>query len=141
MGKGFFANLAARKDVKRNLEETFLYDKLDRLTEVRLNGSLLGATAYDAYGRMLDKSSDGQAVFDKADYSGAKLHALKAASVQDGLLPSSQQSVTYTMFDKVSSITQDDKTLTYRYGYDHQRITSTLAGNDIFKKKTYVGNS
>lgn len=140
-----FANLASRKDNRTNMTENFTYDGLNRLTEIWLNGKQLGGMTYDMHGHILGKQSDGRTVFSGAVYAQeafeSKPHALRGARMYSIPFPTEQQSISYTMFDKVSSITQDDKTPTYRYGYDHQRITSTLAGNDIFKKKTYVGNS
>ena len=136
-----FANLAARKDERNGMEECFTYDGLNRLTEIRLNGKLLGRMGYDAYGRILDKQADGRTVFGGADYSGVKPHAVKSATVQGNPFPMEQQDITYTMFDKVGTIAQGDQTLSYRYGYDHERIMMTRTDGEGMKTdKIYVGN-
>jgi RHS repeat-associated protein len=141
-----FANLAARKDNKRNLEETFTYDHLNRLTDIWLNDVHTGHMAYDALGRMTDKRTDGRNVFSAAqhDYVGPdgrlRPHAVSSAETGDGFPQAGIQSIDYTMFDKVSSIGHGDKTLTYRYGYDHERIMMVRTDNDFFVSKTYVDN-
>ena len=143
-----FANLAARKDNKRNLEETFTYDHLNRLTDIWLNDVHTGHMAYDALGRMTDKQSDGQQVFASAqhDYIGPdgqlRPHAISSATVEGNPFPTEQQDITYTMFDKVGTITQPYNnglyTLSYAYGYNHQRrrIVENY-GNAVFRKKIY----
>ena len=141
-----FANLAARKDNKRNLKETFTYDHLNRLTDIWLNNAPTGHMAYDALGRMTDKRTDGRNVFSAAqhDYVGPdgrlRPHAVSSAETGDGFPQAGIQSIDYTMFDKVSSIGHGDKTLTYRYGYDHERIMMVRTDNDFFVSKTYVDN-
>ncbi len=55
--------------------------------------------------------------------------------------PSESQSITYTMFDKVKTITQDNRELTYDYGYDHQRIKMEESINGTTTvEKDYYGN-
>ena len=56
-----FGNLAARKDWKRNMEETFSYDDMNRLTGITLKRpsgqDLHCAVTYDALGRMTSKQA------------------------------------------------------------------------------------
>ena len=56
-----FGNLAARKDWKTNMEETFTYDDMNRLTGITLKRpsgqDLLCAVTYDALGRMTSKQA------------------------------------------------------------------------------------
>lgn len=138
-----FCNLASRKDEKRGMEESFLYDDLNRLTTITMNG-VENRMEYDAYGRLYSKMADGQIVFRKAQYNTnddngmLKPHAISDAEM-GSILP--EQSITYTMFDKVKTITQDDCMLSYEYGYDHQRIKmeETLNGTTV-TEKDYFGN-
>ena len=104
--------------------------------------------AYDALGRMTDKRTDGQQVFSSAqhDYIGPdgqlRPHAISSATVEGNPFPTEQQDITYTMFDKVGTITQPYNnglyTLSYAYGYNHQRrrIVENY-GNAVFRKKIY----
>lgn len=142
------ANLAARKNNLRNLEETFTYDHLNRLTDVRLNNAPTGHMAYDALGRMTDKQSDGQQVFASAqhDYVGPdgqlRPHAISSAQTGDGFPQAGIQSIDYTMFDKVRSIRYDAGAVAsfFSYGYDHQRIMHATVSAIETKMKFYVGN-
>ena len=145
-----FANLAARTDNNRNLEETFTYDHLNRLTDIRLNGVPTGHMAYDALGRMTDKRTDGQQVFSSAqhDYVGPdgqlRPHAVSSATMQDFSPATDCQEITYTMFDKVRHITIGNfmpSTIEFSYGFDHQRTGMQIETSAAFlAEKTYVGN-
>ena len=138
-----FGNLASRKDNLRNLEETFQYDKMNRLTDICL-GNTHSQIVYDALSRMTSKQADGQTVFANADFTGVpgqpvRPHAMKSAATADGVFPTASQTITYTSFDKVKSIGEDGKGLVYTYGYDHQRIRAFEAFSDHTVNKDYVG--
>lgn len=45
--------------------------------------------------------------------------------------------VSYTPFDKVSSVSQDGKTLTVGYGIDRQRVVQTLVDGNTRRTKRY----
>ena len=139
-----FSNLASRKDEERDMEETFTYDKMNRLTDI-YNGSLHSRIIYDPLGRMTDKQADGQAIFSHANFAAmqgqaARPHAMKSAETTEGVFPPARQQVTYTGFDKVKSILEDGNGLIITYGYDQQRIRSYLMTSDNrFLNKDYVG--
>ena len=138
-----FGNLASRKDNLRNLEETFHYDKMNRLTDIYL-GNTHSQIIYDPLGRMTDKEADGQAVFADADFTGvsgqpARPHAMKSAATAEGVFPLATQEITYTGFDKVKTIAEGGSTLAYTYGYDQQRIRIVENVGDITRTKDYVG--
>lgn len=146
-----FSNLAARTEDKFAMPntETFTYDYLDRLTTTTLNGSVSSDMAYDALGRVLSKEADGQMVFSGAQYStydqynNLKPHAISSASVTGNPFTSPSMDITYTMFDKVQSITQYDENenlvsqVGYQYGYDHERIQMNYGST---YEKLYLGN-
>ena len=141
-----FSNLASRTDNKRGMEESFLYDDLNRLTTITTNG-VASSIEYDDYGRIISKQANGQTVFDNAQYQTfdnngvLKPHAISGASVATNPFPGESQSITYTMFDKVKTITQDNRELTYDYGYDHQRIKMEESINGTTTvEKDYYGN-
>ena len=134
-----FSNLASRTDNKRNLEERFTYDHLNRLTGIWLNNSRTGWMDYDPYGRMTGKIIDNLRVFSDAVYNTTpKPHAIDQADVDQGSF--SEHSLTYTSFDKVKTIAQGNNTLEYTYGYDRQRIFMEEHANGVERTKRYVGN-
>lgn len=140
-------NLAARFDHARNMEERFSYDPLDRLTGITLNGTLQSTIAYDALGRMTHKEADGLTVFTSAAYGYTgpdgqlRPHAISSAAVDGTPFATNGQTITYTMYDKAETITQGGRTLTYRYGYDRQRVSMVQTLNDgEERRKDYVGH-
>ena len=137
-----FNNLEARIDNLRNLNESFTYDNLNRLTDIELNGVQTGMMTYDNYGRMTSKTMDGQLVFQGASFDGpeGKPHAIKSAQTNEGVFPADVQKIDYTSFDKVKHIAEGDNKLSYTYGYNRQRIgmEETIGGKQ--RNKTYVGN-
>ena len=137
-----FGNLASRKDNFRNLEETFGYDKMDRLTYICL-GSTYSRIRYDALGRMTMKQADGQAVFANAAFAAAagqpaRPHAMKSAEAGEGVFPTASQTVAYTGFDKVKAIAEGGNTLEYTYGYDKQRIRVVDTVDGVARRKDYA---
>ena len=138
-----FGNLARRKDNLRNLEETFHYDKMNRLTDI-YNGTLHSQIVYDPLGRMTDKQADGQTVFSNAGFDAVsgqpvRPHAMKNAETAEGVFPSAAQEITYTSFDKVKAIAEGDNGIIYTYGYDQQRIHLTEFIGSSTRLKEYVG--
>lgn len=134
-----FSNLDARIDNQRNLEETFTYDHLNRLTEIWLGTTKTGWIDYDAYGRMTRKVADNHPVFSNAVYDETtKPHAIDRADTYDGVF--TEQSVTYTCFDKVKTVTQGSNTVEYAYGYDRQRIFMEEHTGYGDRTKRYMGN-
>ena len=143
-----FANLAARTDNTRNLEERFTYDRLNRLDSIWLNDVPMGRMAYDALGRMTDKRADGYDVFSSAqhDYVGSdgqlRPHAVSSATMGNSFPQASIQSIGYTMFDKVRAMNcNGSNRYVFEYGYDHQRTRMTATdGGMLMVRKDYVDN-
>lgn len=134
-----FSNLASRTDNKRNLEESFTYDHLNRLTGIWLNNSRTGWMDYDPYGRMTRKTIDNARVFSDAVYDETtKPHAMDRADINPNGF--TEHSVTYTCFDKVKTVTEGNNTLEYSYGYDRQRVFMEEHANGVERTKRYVGN-
>ena len=67
-------------------------------------------------------------------------HAMDAATTAEGVFPATAQTVTYTGFDKADKIKQDNDSICYTYGYDHQRIFMEEHIGSIVRTKRYVGN-
>ena len=139
-----FYNLATRTEGKyaTPMTETFRYDNLDRLDTVLFNNTV-SEMVYDAYGRMLKKTSEGDVVFRQALYNNqSKPHAVRWAEIDEDVYPNVSQSIAYTMHDKVKRIEQGDDILTIDYGYDRQRIgmTEWIEALQTTKSKIYVSN-
>lgn len=138
-----FHNLAARTDNKRDLTESFTYDAMNRLTGISLNGVSVGSSTYDVFGRMTNKTKDEQLVFttDQNSFDPTnKPHALRSVYANQGVFSEETQIIEYTPFDKVRYITEGENTLTYKYGFDHQRIKMTETVNGISRQKLYLDN-
>lgn len=145
-----FGNLAARTEDKFIMprRESFQYDHLNRLKAINL-GMVESAMDYDAQGRIIFKEADGQTVFSQAQYNtldplgNLKPHAISSATVTDNPFPSPSTDITYTMFDKVRAVTQNNANGTpvsqvrFQYGFDHERI-SMVKGETY--EKHYWGN-
>ena len=132
------ANLATRKDKLRDMDEFFTYDRLDRLTGIIVNNDTTGVFAYDDYGRMTMKRIHGHMVFDSTSYgTDGRPHAISAARTypyQPDLY------MNYTSFDKLQRVEKNNLSLSYEYGYDHQRIRMfEVDGSDTILRKEYAG--
>ena len=135
-----FCNLASRKNAIRNMEETFVYDSYDRLTEIGLGGVHSGVMTYDPYGCMTSKTADGCVVFSNATYNlTTKPHAIDKAVTPSGTFPSVPLTVSYTGFDKALKVKQGNDSLVYRYGHDHQRVLMEEHLGNTRRIKRYVG--
>lgn len=133
------ANLASRMDRIRLMEERFTYDLLDRLTGVVEGLDTTGVFAYDAYGRMTSKYLHGEMVFDSTAYwASGRPHALKTARMYSY---QPDMETRYTSFDKLQRIQMGNTSLSYQYGYEHQRLRmDEMVGNDTVRTKVYAGN-
>ena len=144
----YFGNLEVRRDMRRNLEERFYYDELDRLESVELNGVNTGLTLYDELGRMTFKQADGETVFSSAEYDYVgpdgqlRPHAISAVTTNVSPSQASSYNIDYTMFDKVGTITlPDSHKFWFDFGHDHQRSRMTVTNGGIVEtQKTYVDN-
>jgi len=137
-------NLLSRSDGIRNLTETFTYDINDRLTSAKVNGVQQFAITYDAgaQGKILQKTDVGN-----YNYHPNKIHQLQYLTAVDGgadpntTIGPNVHTITYTAFLKTETITENGYQLTYTYGSDQQRLTSTLTQNgNTIEQKSYWGN-
>lgn len=137
-------NLLSRKDNIRNITETFTYDTHDRLTSAMVNGVQQFAMSYDAgaQGKILQKTDIGN-----YSYDAQKIHQLKYLTPISGgadpttIIGVNTRDIAYTPFLKTQSVIEDGYELTYTYGSDRQRLTSTLKQNGAtIESKIYWGN-
>lgn len=120
------------------MTERFTYDRLDRLTGVVEGTDTIGVFVYDDYGRMTSKRLHGAMVFDQALFEAdGRPHAIRSARMYAN---PADLAMDYTSFDKLRLVEQGDRTLSYGYGYEHQRLRMVETDDhDTVRMKEYVG--
>lgn len=135
--------LDSRTDYKRSLQESFTYDNSNRLTTISGNTNSAMSISFEANGNISSKSDVGTYVYDLP-----QVHAVSAIDYPETELVDiptrlpDQYSLNYTSFNKVSEITENDKSLVFTYGPDHQRLITTFT-DDITqtgKRKYFLGD-
>jgi uncharacterized protein RhaS with RHS repeats len=125
-------NVLTRADANESLTETLTYDTLNRLTKATVSASIAPVKnfTYDPIGNLLSKSDVGTYTYPLA---GSMLP--HAVSVVAGTINSTftydlngnqtaglGRGITYTSYNKPSSITQGSSTLFFSDDVDHQRF-------------------
>jgi len=123
-------NLLSREDNLRSLTEIFTYDNLNRLSGVSGPASL--TMSYSANGNISSKTSIGDYA-----YVSSKPHAVTSVTNPDGLISTTTQRITYTSFNKVDSIIQENLVYTLTYGDEDLRTMSRLYDNGNLQKTVY----
>ncbi|QES88069.1 FG-GAP-like repeat-containing protein [Rhizosphaericola mali] len=139
-------NLTERKDAIANLDETFTYDNLDRLTGVKLNNIQQQTLTYDGQsgstlGNIASKTDAGNYTYqtDKVN-AVAYITNPSGATAPPAVIPTTEQTITYTAFQKTATVSDNGYLETYTYGSDFQRIKSVLTQNgSILETKYYLG--
>ena len=150
-----FSNLERRTTDIYWISERFLYDELNRLTHSLVeyhNNNYISNIKYDdnGFGCIKSKTAayDGAPSIASAEFGyEGRPHAIRTANLDIDAFPTAKLETQYTSFDKLSSIIQYDdngeidRSLSYQYGYDHQRIYMVESdGQDVIRTKTYLGN-
>ena len=124
-------NLKSRKDNTRNLTETFGYDNLNRLTNAAGK-----AITYSANGNITSMGGVGT-----MDYGNtAKPYQVTMLTPTGDAVPEREQTVTYTSFQRPSSITENGITAAFLYNAagDRARMQVTQNGNPLLTRY-YIG--
>jgi RHS repeat-associated protein len=131
-------NLLSRKDGLHGLEETFTYDNMNRLLTTGINGLQQQAITYDNNtGNISSKTDAGNYI-----YNSQRTNALAIITnplgdqLPPAIISQDRQDVTYTPFQKVSTISESGHQLVYTYGFDYQRIKSVSNSSEI---RYYLG--
>jgi YD repeat-containing protein len=112
-------NLTFRRDNKRNIEENFTYDNLNRLT------GYAGKTAeYEINGNIYEKSDVGTFY-----YYRARPYAIFEVEPHNSAIPLRNQSVTYTSFKRPASITEGAYAAALTYNGSSKRVKMELKKN------------
>jgi len=134
-------NLTSRTQIVNGvtLSESFTYDQLNRLMNHSGSGSDVDVT-YDTIKmeRMASKTDAGA----EYDYNSAKPYELAAIHDPSATITSlPDQSITYTSFNKIKTISQGGYVITFWYGPDKQRckMEVKLNGTEEYTRY-YFGN-
>ncbi|NOU62284.1 RHS repeat-associated core domain-containing protein [Marinifilum caeruleilacunae] len=124
-------NLSNRKNVKlSNQTQSFSYDALNRLTSYRS-----GSMTFEASGNIKTKPDVGT-----YNYNGGKPNAVSHITSPVSSYDPFHETITYTDFQKVESITDQENNhrLEFTYGPEYgRRMMKTLEGGSLKKTKYY----
>jgi RHS repeat-associated protein len=129
-------NVLTRADANENLTETFTYDNLNRVTSATVSQNIapVKTFAYDAIGNLLSKSDVGNYTYPLAgsalphavtSISGGNINTTFTYDANGNQTSGLGRSISYTSFNKPSSITQGSGTLFFSHDIDHQRFKQT----------------
>jgi RHS repeat-associated protein len=131
-------NLKSRHDLRGvglSRFEEFNYDNLNRLTEAKVNGTTQINTLFQSNGNISSKTDAGNYT-----YNGAKKNAVAKVSSQANI-SSFEQTITYTPFNSVEEIIENNTKLNFTYAADQQRRIMQYKNNNIIEQTTvYLGN-
>ncbi len=133
-------NLDWRTDATLDLKESFGYDGFNRLTSAiaekpSTNENYFSQSFnYDSYGNITGKTGVGSYSYG-TNASPYAVTGLQPETGQEALF--THQEATYTSFDKLSTISQDGKTLSVNYGIDRQRVMQTFSNGTTTRTKRY----
>lgn len=134
-------NLLKRYDYLKDRVEIFQYDASNRLTESvigMITTALAGIpleTTYSDNGNIESKGFTGNYTYD-----ANKINAVTSIDNPSSIISLDQQDVTYTPFDRVSSISEGDFIMNFSYGPDLNRVKTEFYDDAILTKtKFYIG--
>lgn len=108
------------------MREDFQYDNLDRLSNVKMGGTLTLNMGYDGNkGGITTKSDAGTLLYNTSPQS----YAVSSINPTTGLTPSAAQSITYTSFECVSTISENNYNASFVYNSDNQRAQMIVQQN------------
>lgn len=132
-------NLTKRKDLKFGLQESFLYDGLNRLTQSLVRAQTALKTKYDKLGNITFKSDVGSYKYGE---NGEGPHTLTSIdhSTVDSCVYAFNQVVTYTSYNYAAKVTNQNTEIAFQYGPGRERETMTVKKNNkLVMTKNYYG--
>ena len=111
-------NLDSRTDANKEITESFYYDNFNRLTNADIKNNPQLSVTFDNYGRITEKSDVG--IYTYGVNAGP--NAVTGIDRVPETISTEMQEVTYTSFDKVMNLSEDEKNLEIDYGYNHLRV-------------------
>ncbi len=113
-----------RKDYVKNQTENFTYDNLDRLTSTQVVGQSAINMGFSSTGNITSKTDVGT-----YNYHQTKIYAVTSISNTNSVVPSFNQNISYTAYERPASIAENAYNLNYTYGADYERIKGIMTQN------------
>jgi len=119
-------NLKWRTNIKYSgLTDSLQYDNLDRLSTVSMGGKVTLNMGYDANkGGITTKSDAGTLIYNDPTHA----YAISSVNPTTGLIQT-PQSITYTSFECVSTISENNYSASFLYNSDNQRAQMVVQQN------------
>ncbi|XOV78420.1 MAG: tandem-95 repeat protein [Aestuariibacter sp.] len=144
-------NVSWRKDVNQNLEETFQYDMMNRLTHSEVHGYTTQRVRYYDNGNIRFKTGLGFYCYDSTNkphavrgiagsYAGCSNNSNYSYDGNGNMTSGRGRNIDYTTFDKPSRIVKDDYVAEFSYGTDLSRYKRVDDENGEVTTTWYVGN-
>lgn len=125
-------NLMSRTDNLRNQTETFGYDALNRLTVIDER-----EITYSDNGNITSIDSVGDMTYDNS----AKPYQVTSLTLEDDVVPSRVQNVTYTCYSRPSIMTEGGRSAAFTYNGDGARVKMNVSdGAASVLSRYYIGN-
>ena len=123
-------NLLSRTDNRRNITETFGYDKLNRLCQIGTQ-----QVKYADNGNVLEMPGMGMMEYDNA----AKPYQVTAFTPIGNNVPTCEQQITYNSFQCPDKITENGYSASFSYDAEGDRAEMTIRkGNDEVLTRQYI---
>ena len=113
-------NLYGRQDNTRNLAESFTYDGLNRLTEMEGR-----KVTYTSYGNVTKVDGVGEMRYGNVPQKPYQITAL--VPEDDALVPSREQTVSYTCYGRPSRLVEGGKSASFTYNGSGDRVKMLYA--------------
>ncbi|MCP5346322.1 MAG: RHS repeat protein [Pseudomonadales bacterium] len=131
-------NLTQRQDLNQSVTETFSFDAMNRMTDATI-GSTTRSVTYNDVGNILSKTELGSSNVNTYNYpSPGNAHPYSVSSIygsvngvhypsfvyddNGNMTSGAGRSVTWTAFNRVTSITEGSLSVSFVYDAEHQRI-------------------
>jgi RHS repeat-associated protein len=129
--------MTSRTNSLKSLSETFYYDNLDRLGWVSSGSGSSLNIGYDSKGNLIYKSDAGTLVYDNGSP-----YQLAHVTPYSSNFPTEDQTIAYTSFGKISTISEGTNNAAFKYNSDKQRVKMAFTTNGPgFWTKYYFGGS
>ena len=131
-------NLTSRGDSLHHHSELFAYDELDRLVSIRIdNESDLREVTYNTKGNITKIEGSGTMQYSQSSHP---YQITRYNPQSGGPAIVRDQDITYTSFNRPSSIEQGTRSISYAYNDEHDRVWMREERSDtLFRVKYYLG--